>query len=126
MVDLVIVRSVEMFYEQPKSMPSMPGQNNRYRNERREQPVSGVQRGLATGSVAGAIGRVNVKQEQVHDVRTFDGFWRESRVAWPQQWSYNHSKSTEVLDHFSRSKPGPRNLSKKTSSLSFLKLFFTL
>jgi hypothetical protein len=52
-------------------MPSMPGQNNRYWNERYEQPVSGVRKGLATGSVAGAVGRVSVKQEQVHDVRTF-------------------------------------------------------
>jgi hypothetical protein len=104
----------------------MPGQNNRYRNERREQPVSGVQRGLATGFVAEAVGRVSVKQEQVHDVRTFDCFWMGGRVAWLQQWSYNHSKSTEVLDLFFRLKARQRNLSKKIRSAIFFILLLTI
>ncbi|CAI8956536.1 hypothetical protein EMIT0P228_50073 [Pseudomonas brassicacearum] len=42
-----------------------------------------------------------------------------------QQWSYNKSKSTELLDHFSRLKPRPRNLSKKIRLVIFFIFFLS-
>ncbi|WP_210639765.1 MULTISPECIES: hypothetical protein [unclassified Pseudomonas] len=120
MENLVIVRSVEMFTSSRSHCPRYRGRSNRYWNGRRGQRVSGVRKHSATGSVEGDGGRVSEESKQLHDVRTFlDLFLDTGRVAWLQQWSYNHPKSTEVLDHFSRKKLRRRHLSKKIKSAVF-------